>query len=145
MSDASQFHFCFYLMVSSSFRCRYADGLGTNAKFSSPAGIAVSTSFMVFIAEAATTLYGIRKMVMVNNSWLVSTFAGSATPGVADGQGTRAKFAGPADVIIHPLTGILYVADQWSVRQITPGGLVTTLAGGGTAAAFQDRFFSIMH
>jgi len=62
----------------------------------------------------------------------VSTFAGSRTTGSADGQGTAANFTNPYGVCVDA-SGNVYVADAGNnkIRKISPGGLVSTLAGAG--------------
>lgn len=57
----------------------------------------------------------------------VSTFAGSATPGLLNGVGTAAQFSAP-EGISKDASGNFYVADNRSIRKITPGGLVSTVA-----------------
>jgi sugar lactone lactonase YvrE len=67
----------------------------------------------------------------VYRPFLVTTLAGETfAHSHADGQGRAAHFDFPCDVVIAP-TGLLYVADAGTstIRQITPQGLVTTLAG----------------
>jgi sugar lactone lactonase YvrE len=66
--------------------------------------------------------------------WNVTTLAGSgSTAPVADGQ--RATFYGPSGVAADA-SGIVYVADfsNHRIRAVAPSGLVSTLAGSGTAA-----------
>lgn len=60
----------------------------------------------------------------------VATFAGSATLGNGDGQGTAALFNSPTGVAVD-INGTAYIADYGNhrVRMITPTGLVSTLAG----------------
>ena len=62
----------------------------------------------------------------------VSTFAGSGPIGSADGVRSAARFWEPKAVALDP-QGNLYVADynNQSIRKITTGGAVTTLAGSG--------------
>jgi NHL repeat len=62
----------------------------------------------------------------------VSTFCGWERPGLTDGQGTTARFNGPAAVAAAP-DGALYVADSRNhrLRRVTPDGTVTTVAGSG--------------
>jgi hypothetical protein len=63
--------------------------------------------------------------------------------GYADGVGREARF-GPIGAIAVGPGGDLYVTDEVSVRKVTTGGRVTTLARGGPLLkpSFLSRFFS---
>ena len=65
---------------------------------------------------------------------LVSTLAGSGVSGGADGAGLAAQFFQPRGVAVDTL-GNVYVVEVSGhrVRKITPTGVVSTLAGAGTA------------
>ncbi len=103
-----------------------ADGQGAAARFSSPGSLAVDPSGNVYVADSGNHV--IRK---ISSTGMVSTFAGSAgQPGSIDGMGADARFSGPEGVALDH-SGDVYVTDSLNatLRKISPGGLVTTLAG----------------
>ncbi len=83
------------------------DGLGTEALFSGPSGVAVDNTSTLFVSQ-----YGaIRKVTPVTNGWLVTTIGGLAnSPGVSDGTNSAARFGEPAGVAVD-VAGRLYVVD----------------------------------
>jgi len=109
-----------------------ADGVGTNAQFSSPAGIAVSSGTNLFVADDNNNT--IRKLTLTGTNWTVSTLAGlTGVYGNADGTGSNARFYVPAGIAEDPNTNI-FVTDNYGmvVRKITPERTdwsVTTIAG----------------
>jgi hypothetical protein len=68
---------------------------------------------------------------------IVSTFAGSGAPGIADGSGANAQFEGPQGLAFDA-RGNLYVADTPAqrVRIVDRHGVVKTLAGSGAVSLF---------
>jgi mucin-19 len=109
----------------------FADAGGVSAAFNVPAGVAVDSTGNVYVAD--TTNNRIRR---ITPGGVVTTFAGQATGGFLDGTGTNARFNYPYSVAVDS-SGFVYVADQTNrrIRKITPLGVVTTLAGNGTAAS----------
>lgn len=104
----------------------YADGVGSEARFYYPQGVAVDSQGNVFVADTSNRV--IRK---ISTSGMVTTFAGSVRPQFTpptDGFGTAARFVFPLGLAIDANDN-LYVADNSAVRKITPAGLVTTFAG----------------
>jgi sugar lactone lactonase YvrE len=97
--------------------------------FSDPFGIAINHHGVVLIADAGDS-NRIRKL-MPDGS--VTTVAGSVE-GYADGPGTQAAFNTPSGLALDS-EGNLFVADTGNnrIRKITPAGLVSTVAGDGTA------------
>ncbi len=69
----------------------------------------------------------------------VVPFAGSTTRGFQDGIGLAAGFNGPFGLAFAP-DGTLFVADTDNnmIRQITPAGVVSTLAGDHTTPGYLD-------
>ncbi len=110
-----------------------ADGLGTNASFNQPYGVAVDSSGNIYVADVNNN--EIRK---ITPGGVVTTFAGSTTSGHSDGLSNIASFYYPYGVAVDS-SGNIYVADTGNneIRKITPGGVVTTLAG-STIAGHAD-------
>ncbi|MBI4125697.1 MAG: hypothetical protein HY466_07200 [Deltaproteobacteria bacterium] len=79
----------------------------------------------------------IRKISMTDGTCdSVSTLAGTGSTGFVNGTGTAASFSTPAGIVIDA-DGNLYVADRsnHAIRKITSAGVVTTLAGTGSAGS----------
>jgi hypothetical protein len=109
----------------------FADGTGTAAKFSYPGGVAIDALGNIYVAESDYSI--IRK---ITPAGLVTTIAGDTTgvAGDTDGPAFTATFNYPTDVAIDASNNI-YVCDgpNNKIRKITPAGIVSTLAGSGTA------------
>jgi len=108
-----------------------ANGTGTAASFAWPAGAAVDGSGNVYVADTFNHL--IRK---ITSAGVVTTLAGTGSSGSANGTGTAASFNNPWGVAVDG-SGNVYVADQSNhlIRKITAAGVVTTLAGTGSAGS----------
>ena len=97
--------------------------------FSDPFGIAITDDGLIYVADAGES-NRIRKLTPDGS---VTTFAGSVE-GYADGQGAEAKFNTPSGLAVDT-KGNLFVADTGNnrIRRVSPQGVVSTLAGDGTA------------
>ena len=103
-----------------------ADGIGGAARFFDPYGVAVDGAGNVYVADERNST--IRK---ITPGGTVTTLAGSAMQyGSVDGIGSAARFRFPFGVAVDSAANV-YVADSsnHTIRKITPGGTVTTLAG----------------
>ncbi len=103
-----------------------ADGLGPNARFSSPKAVAVDDGGTIYVADT-----GNHTIRAIDPTGAVTTIAGKAgEPGTADGAASDARFRSPAGIAVD-WTGTVYVADtgNHAIRMILPTGVVTTLAG----------------
>ncbi|HOX58099.1 MAG TPA: NHL repeat-containing protein [Candidatus Paceibacterota bacterium] len=102
------------------------DGTGSAARFSSPSGVAVDGAGTVYVAD-----YFNHTIRQVTSAGIVTTLAGWAgQSGTNDSQGTAARFSLPSSVAVDT-DGNVFVADfgNHTVRMITSGGIVSTLAG----------------
>ncbi len=117
--------------IAGTTNSAYLDGVGTNAQFSSPWTLAVDAATNIYIAGRVDQT--IRKISPQGTNWVVSTLAGTAlTTGYKDATGTAAKFNIPNGVCVDT-NGNVYVSDSVNnrIRKVTPGGVVTTVAGNG--------------
>jgi len=111
------------------------DGEGAQARFIAPSGIAVDSAGNVYVAEFANGT--IRK---ISPEGTVSLLAGSpGNPGWTDAKGDNAHFRNPWSVAVDK-SGNVYVADKdnFVIRQITPDGRVSTIAGRAGLPGFAD-------
>ena len=117
--------------VAGSGEPGFADGPGETAMLNAASGVAVGPDGALYVADYGNNR--IRKITFAGGTATVSTLAGNAAPGFADGQGVAARFAAPSDLTVDT-AGVVYVADTDNnrVRRIEPDGAVTTLAGSGT-------------
>lgn len=75
----------------------------------------------------------------VTSAGVVSTVAGTGVLGFADGPAATARFNSALDAVVD-IAGTIYIADRDNkrVRKISPQGIVSTLAGNGTAEVLKN-------
>lgn len=121
--------------LAGSASAAFADGTGAAASFNGPSGVAVLSDGNIVVAD--TNNHCIR--VITYPGGVVTTLAGSGSPGFADGTGAGASFNFPFGVAVITSSGVIVVSDSSNhrIRLVTyPGAVVTTLAGsGGTTFA----------
>ncbi|MHB8421839.1 MAG: beta-propeller fold lactonase family protein [Leptospirales bacterium] len=126
-------------IAGANHRARYRDGVGANARFNNPEGLAVTQDAKtLYVADSRNNM--IRKIDLATKT--VSTIAGHTFPSSGDGVGKSAGFETPRGLVLSPDGKTLYVADSGNnmIRKIDLAtNQVTTLAGGGKLmAGFAD-------
>lgn len=126
-------------VAGANHRARYRDGVGANARFNNPEGLAITQDGKtLYVADSRNNM--IRKVDLATKT--VSTIAGHTFPSSGDGVGKEAGFETPRGVALSPDGKTLYVADSGNnmIRKIDLAtNQVTTLAGGGKLmAGFAD-------
>jgi hypothetical protein len=109
-------------------------GPATSAQFGSPNGLGFDNVGNLYVADYTGN---VRK---VTPSGAVTTLAGAFNvSGEVDGTGTAARFNAPY-ACTTDATGNVYVADfnGQTIRQVTPGGTVTTIAGSPSISGFAN-------
>ncbi len=119
--------------VAGNSRRGYAGdgGHAVNAQLRAPFGVAVDAAGNVYIADELNQR--IRK-VLPNG--IIVTVAGNGTQGYSGdgGAAVDAQLSNPINVLVDA-AGNLYIADFSNnrIRKVAPSGIITTIAGGGSA------------
>jgi uncharacterized protein (TIGR03437 family) len=102
-------------------------GPGLQAQFGSIHGLAVDTQGNLYISDTTNS-----RVRMMNTAGIVSTVAGTGTPGGTGnfGPAAQAQLTLPAGLAVDA-AGNLYIADYgtWTVRKVTPAGTILPVAG----------------
>lgn len=106
----------------------FADGRGSDARFAAPSGIAVRSDGALVIADIEN-----HRIRVVTPTGIVTTLAGTGTPGFADGDADAAMFHRPRGVTIAS-NGDIFVTELGNdrIRRISDGS-VQTVARADTA------------
>ena len=125
----------------------YADGNGTEARFSAPESVAIMHNTFIAVADTGNFLI---RLVYLNNGTTI-TLAGKVIPGLVDNSGRplpgcqppcmgaqsgfkdgnlqNASFLNPVDITPGPGTNSLYVADDHRIRMIELPHVISTIYG----------------
>jgi uncharacterized protein (TIGR03437 family) len=111
-------------------------GPAASASFRSPLDVALDSNGNLYILDQFNNR--VRK---VSQSGTITTFAGSGDLGFAGdgGPATSASFSHPQGIAFDK-AGNLFISDNGNhrIRKVTPAGIITTVAGNGTAAFSGD-------
>lgn len=116
-------------------------GPAINAELGLPSGITLDSVGNLFISDRLNN-----RVRRLSTSGIITTVAGNgkgAYPPVAGssigdgGPATSAALVGPAGLVVDG-NGNLFIADLYNnrVRKVSPDGIITTVAGNGTASGF---------
>jgi sugar lactone lactonase YvrE len=109
-------------------------GPATSATFSNPSGINVDSAGNVYVADLGNCCF--RKITV--STGIITTVVGIGGGGgtafdAIVGGATNANVSSPIGVVVDS-AGNLYIAETYSnhrIRKVTPGGVITTVAGTG--------------
>jgi streptogramin lyase len=109
----------------------HADGIGAEAKFHGPSGVAFDSHQNLFVVDRENAC--VRKIAPDGT---VTTFAGARDHGYRNGPGAQARFRRPSRLAIDGADN-LYVIDGGNhrIRKITPNGTVSDVYGSPTNRA----------
>ncbi|WP_372789241.1 hypothetical protein [Paraconexibacter sp.] len=106
------------------------NGPATNAELNYPDGVAAGPNATVLIADSDDN-----RIRRIDSAGTITTIAGGGTAGLGDnGPATNAQLSRPSGVAPGP-NGTVLIADDLHdrIRRVDSTGIITTIAGGGTA------------
>ncbi|MBI4662405.1 MAG: chitobiase/beta-hexosaminidase C-terminal domain-containing protein [Verrucomicrobia bacterium] len=125
-----------------------------SATFSYPVGFAQDAQGRLYVTEAYTprldeAAYGGQDIRMIDTNGIVSTWTGSAEPGLVEGPRLEARYRVP-NYLVFDSFGNAFLTDRYNhrIRKVDTNGMVSTFAGStrgfrdgaGTNAQFRAPF-----
>ncbi|HWA88213.1 MAG TPA: protease pro-enzyme activation domain-containing protein [Opitutus sp.] len=117
-----------------------ADGVGWQARFNYPGGVRVDPAGNLFVTDSTNDT--LRK---ITPAGVVTTIVGSpGVSGTADGSAAEARLNNPGGLTLSS-DGNIYIADSenFTIRKLTPDGIVSTFAGQAGTAGTTDGTGSV--
>jgi len=117
-----------------SAKATWRDGVGAEARFYAPCGLAIDKKDNLYVADAEN-----QRIRKITPKGVVTTIAGSGPGGkqgrgFADGPAAQSRLNTPTELLVTD-DGIVYFSDTYGnrIRKISPEGIVSTVAGSGEA------------
>ncbi|PCH67244.1 MAG: hypothetical protein COC01_06190, partial [Bacteroidetes bacterium] len=111
-------------------------GAATSTQLNYPSGVEVDAQGNVYVADLSN-----QRIRKIDTAGIITTIAGTGTQGYSGdgGAATLAQLSSPAGVEVDA-QGNVYIADQGNqrMRKIDTAGIITTIAGTGTAGYSGD-------
>ena len=112
------------MLLAGNGTAGFRDGPASQAQFNGPMGVAVDRNGTIYVADTYND-----RIRRIGADGQVTTLAGGAAPGFADGKGDAAAFDTPGGIAIDR-DDALVIADTGNdaIRRIGKDGIVSTLA-----------------
>ena len=102
----------------------FKDGIGSMAEFNNPGGITRDKDGNIYVVDRGNLR--IRKIAPSGD---VTTIAGIGKPGRTDGKADQAEFSTEMRDLVINEKGDLFFSDDHRIRELSAGGIVSTIAG----------------
>ena len=119
------------------------DGYRTNATFYMPGALTLDREGKIWVVENTMTGFtssgeGGHRIRVIDTNGMVTTVAGSSTPGYVDGPALSARFSAPV-CIVFDSKGNGFISDRVNslIRKLDTNGMVSTFAG--TLLTYGDK------
>lgn len=115
-------------VAGKSYGKGYSDGSINSATFFAPSALALEPGGSFVVADTAN--HAVRRIAASVSTLVGGVDASEPPSGSTDGTGTAARFGYPSGTVVDS-AGNVFVADNnnFTIRKIAPGGVVTTFAG----------------